>query len=123
MTTKAIDVPTLTDRLRDNAISAGVDAITAAMCVDAADYIDALEADMCAAALRAPVEPVGWRDIESAPKDRWIIVYAAPAHGLPGFVTPCLWHPDGGFCVDELRNATLWQDLPAAPPTPQEPTD
>jgi hypothetical protein len=67
-------------------------------------------------ALASPVQE-GWRDISTAPHDRWIIVYAEPYDDLPGFVTPCLWHPDGGFCVDELREASRWHELPSPPET------
>jgi hypothetical protein len=45
------DTPTLSERLRDNAISAGVDAITAGMSIEAADHIDGLEADLAKYAL------------------------------------------------------------------------
>jgi hypothetical protein len=57
-----------------------------------------------------------WRPIEEAPKDgTGIIVFAAPAHGLEGFVTFCRWHESAGFCVDELREPTDWQPLPDPP--------
>jgi len=60
-----------------------------------------------------------WRHISTAPKDAWIFVYAAPYTGggddpemwLPGFVSLCHWHPDGGFCVDELRQPIAWQPI------------
>jgi hypothetical protein len=58
----------------------------------------------------------GWRPIETAPKDgATLLAYASPAHGLDGFQTLCSWHPDAGFCVDELREATHWMPLPPAP--------
>ena len=61
----------------------------------------------------------GWQPIETAPHDQWVLVYAAPAHGLPGFVCAALCTREGGWCVDELRHATHWRPLPAAPePTP-----
>lgn len=59
-----------------------------------------------------------WQPIETAPEGnqwRWVIVYAAPAHGLPGFVCPAQWHPDAGYCVDELRETTHWMPLPPPP--------
>jgi hypothetical protein len=65
-----------------------------------------------------------WQPIETAPKDQFIFVYAAPYLGwndqvmdLPGFVSLCLWHPDAGFCVDELRRATMWCPI-IYPPIP-----
>lgn len=59
-----------------------------------------------------------WRPIETAPKQQWtwIIVYApGEAWDLPGIVSPCQWHPDAGFCVDELRDPTHWMPLPEPP--------
>jgi hypothetical protein len=57
-----------------------------------------------------------WRPIETAPQDgSLVIVWAAQREGLPGFVTCCSYHPDGGWCVCELREVTLWQPLPEAP--------
>lgn len=53
---------------------------------------------------------------DDTPKDRPILVYAAPREGLPGFKSTCRWHPDAGFCVDELREATHWWELPPDPP-------
>jgi hypothetical protein len=69
-----------------------------------------------------------WLPIDDdTPRDRWIFVYAAPYTGgwddpsmwLPGFVSLCRWHPDAGFCVDELREAVMWcpvvyPEIPAA---------
>ena len=57
----------------------------------------------------------GWQPIETAPHDQWVLVYAAPAHGLPGFVCAALCTREGGWCVDELRHATHWRPLPAVP--------
>ena len=53
-----------------------------------------------------------WNPIEIAPKDREIIVYCPPVHGLGDIVCRCTWHPDAGFCVDELRSPTHWIDKP-----------
>lgn len=56
-----------------------------------------------------------WSPIESAPKDGTeIIVYCPPAHGLPHMASVCAYHEDAGFCVDELREPTLWIPLPKA---------
>lgn len=49
------DTPTLSERLRDNAKSATVDAITVGLCLEAADYIDALEADLGHVAFSGPL--------------------------------------------------------------------
>lgn len=55
-----------------------------------------------------------WRLIdEHTPKDRMILVFAPGDdpefhETLPDLVSLCKWHPDAGFCVDELRQATHW---------------
>lgn len=52
----------------------------------------------------------GWRQfapISEAPTDgTTVVVWAAPAHGLPGTLTWCAYHPDAGWCVCELREVT-----------------
>lgn len=59
----------------------------------------------------------GWMPIETAPRDgSAFLAYTAAAHGLPPFVSLCKWHPDAGFCTDELRNVTHWRPLPPLPP-------
>jgi hypothetical protein len=55
-----------------------------------------------------------WQPIDSAPKDgSEIIVYAPSVHGLPSMVSKCAWHPDAGFCIDELRQPEYWIGFPA----------
>ena len=50
-----------------------------------------------------------WRPIETARQDGTKIwVYAAEYEGLPAFQTECRYHPDAGWCVDELRHVTHW---------------
>jgi hypothetical protein len=73
----------------------------------------AREALTHASSVRVPA-PVEWQPIETAPKDRDIVVYAAEREGLPGFFSLCRWHPDAGFCVDELREPEWWAEPPAA---------
>lgn len=60
-----------------------------------------------------------WRPIEEAKEDQWVLIiaFAPAAHGLPAIVRPCQWHPDAGFCVDELRTVTHWMPLPEPPAT------
>ena len=53
--------------------------------------------------------------METAPKDRIILVWAPEREGLPAMFSLCLWHEDAGFCIDELRVPTWWRDLPAPP--------
>ena len=58
----------------------------------------------------------GWQPIETAKTDgTLVIVYAPPSHGLTGLVTVCAYHPDGGWCVCELREVTHWHPLPGPP--------
>jgi len=44
------------------------------------------------------------------PQNRILWVYTAPAEDLPGFQGVCRWHPDAGFCTDELREVTHWTE-------------
>ena len=58
---------------------------------------------------------IDWQPIETAPKDGSAVwVYVAPRDGLEGFQTMCRWHPDAGWCADELREVTHWM-LPEPP--------
>ena len=66
----------------------------------------------------------GWLPIDSAPKDgSEIIVYCPPAHGLPHMASVCAYHEDAGFCVDELREPTLWIPIPNTQEKPQRDAD
>jgi hypothetical protein len=57
------------------------------------------------------------RPIADAPTDGTVYyVYAAPAHGLPGFWTTCGYHPDAGWCVDEFREVTHFIPRPKVTP-------
>ena len=61
----------------------------------------------------------GWQTIASAPRDQPIWIYAPPftdgCEKLPSIQCVCHWHPDAGFCVDELRSITHWRALPPPP--------
>lgn len=58
-----------------------------------------------------------WRLIVDAPKDGTLfLAYAPPSEGLPELYSLCAWHPDAGFCIDELRVVSHWMSLPSAPP-------
>jgi hypothetical protein len=50
--------------------------------------------------------------METAPRGRPIIVYCPERHGLQAMASICEWHPDAGFCVDELREPTCWTEIP-----------
>ena len=50
-----------------------------------------------------------WLPIATAPTDgRCIVVYAPARDGLNEMVSLCSYHPDAGFCIDELREPTHW---------------
>lgn len=53
-----------------------------------------------------------WQPMDSAPQDRNIIVYAPGRDGLPSMASLCRWHPDAGFCVDEVREPICWTEVP-----------
>ncbi len=58
-----------------------------------------------------------WKPIESAPKDgSEIIVFCPPAHGLRHMASVCSYHEAAGFCVDELREPTMWIEIPNTKP-------
>ena len=60
----------------------------------------------------SPYAP-SWMPIETAPKDGTeIIVYCPSAHGIQHMASVCAYHEDAGFCVDELREPTIWIPLP-----------
>lgn len=98
-----------------------------------AGYLDALadnmlknDADMLldecrdpkdvAAELRAALAAGEWELIATAPRDGTEVwVFVAPRDGLRGFQCVCAYHPDAGWCADELREVTHWQPLPAPP--------
>lgn len=52
--------------------------------------------------------PPTWALISEAPKyeDGEVLVWVSPRGGLAGFITWCAWHPDAGWCADELREVT-----------------
>lgn len=59
---------------------------------------------------RRPTEPEAGQSMDSAPKDRSILVWAPTREGLPAMFAICKWHPDAGFCIDELREPVMWWD-------------
>ena len=52
-----------------------------------------------------------WHPIETAPRDRPVEIYAAPFEDLRGFACVATWHPEGGWCVCEIRQATHWREV------------
>ena len=70
---------------------------------------------MYSAGLRDGVEDI-WYPIATAPKDGTVVwVYVAERDLLPAFQCICSYHPDAGWCVDELREVTHWRPLPGEP--------
>ena len=70
-----------------------------------------------------------WQPIETAPTDgTWVWVYAPGRDGLCPIVCLAHYHDGAGWCVDELREVTMWQPAdPAAflksPPPPKKDAD
>jgi hypothetical protein len=70
-----------------------------------------------------------WRNIETAPRDgTWVLVFAKLVEperwvegirDLPSFMAVAAYHPDAGWCVCTIREATHWMPLPE-PPTDQK---
>lgn len=77
------------------------------MCRELVDRIRSLKAQPAA---------TGWNfDMSAAPRDKTVLVYAAEYEGLSGFQSTASWHPDAGWCVDELRPVVAWRFLPSPP--------
>lgn len=78
---------------------------------NAPSFEDELDALLCAALEAA--EAAAWRPIEEAPRDGTLILVWAPGReGLPPMFSLCRYHPDTGFCIDELREPTLFRRVP-----------
>ena len=56
-----------------------------------------------------------WQPIETAPKDREILVYAPPYQDLKSLTKIIAYHNSAGYCIDELRYPTHWKELPEDP--------
>jgi hypothetical protein len=58
---------------------------------------------------------IEWQPIETAPKDGTVVtVYVAARDNLPAFITHCAYHPDAGWCADEIRSVTHWMPKSAS---------
>jgi hypothetical protein len=123
----------------DDAIEAATTAVyefrmsdgdTIAYLIESSDYVpcgiplqDQISAirSVCAEIARAAIdayEAAQWFvRMEDAPRDETILVEAAAYEGLPGFFSTCRWHPDAGFCVDELRPVVRWRRVPKPGPS------
>jgi len=84
-------------------------------------YWPAIIAALRLAAASASGGGDGWRPIETAPTDGTPVwTYTAEREGLPAFQSTCAYHPDAGWCTDELRYVTHWRpmrDVWLPPPT------
>lgn len=64
----------------------------------------------------AAYEAALWQPIETAPRDGGVVIVRTNSvEGLPAFATCCAYHPDAGWCVDDLRECTHWRPLPPPP--------
>jgi hypothetical protein len=83
-------------------------------------YQGALHSEMKLDAMTAERDALRtWHPIETAPRDgTLILVYAPSKHGLPAMFSMCAWHPDAGFCIDELREPSHWMKCPNPPEKP-----
>jgi hypothetical protein len=68
-----------------------------------------------------------WQPIATAPRDGTeVLVYARVLHPekwgvhLEPMVCAASYHPDAGWCVCEIRDATHWRPLPAPPAAAKE---
>jgi hypothetical protein len=57
---------------------------------------------------------IHWAPIATAPRHGLVEVWA-DCEGLGGFITRAEWHPDAGWCVDELREVTHWRPIERQP--------
>lgn len=102
--------PTTKDGLADAIQRAGLNWVRGA----ARDQLEAFACDLLAERERA----TGWQPIKTAPKDGSLFLSWSPAtEGLSPLFSLCSWHPDAGFCVDEIRSPSHWMPLL----TPSEP--
>lgn len=57
-----------------------------------------------------------WQPIATAPTDGTrVLLYVPPYFTLPSFQCVGQYHPNAGWCVDELRDASYWMPLPDPP--------
>jgi len=93
------------------------------------EYDDGVDADAILSALAAAGHVIeqDWQPIATAPKDGTeVLVYARVLHPekwgvhLEPMVCAASYHPDAGWCVCEIRDATHWRPLPAPPAAAKE---
>lgn len=68
--------------------------------------------------LRASTYAPHWVRVEDVPLEwedgRWLMYYAPAYEGLPPLHGPVSYHPDAGWCVDELRQVSHLALFPEA---------
>jgi len=107
------------------------DVIAASLCMFGAmdTHGRLIETDAILSALAAAgyVIEQDWQPIETAPKDGTkVLVYATVLHPekwgvhLEPMVCAASYHPDAGWCVCEIRDATHWRPLPTPPAAAKE---
>jgi hypothetical protein len=94
---------------------------------DAEQALDTLDAISALAAAGHVIEQ-DWQPIATAPRDGTkVLVYARVLHPekwriyLDPIICAASYHPDAGWCVCEVRDATHWRPLPAPPVAAKEP--
>lgn len=75
--------------------------------------------------LQEPCDLEGWRAIESAPKDRFVLLYTPPEDEMEGFVAMAKWQMGSWYGVDDMGltfnplqawdHTTHWRPLPPPP--------
>jgi uncharacterized small protein (DUF1192 family) len=110
-----MDVTDIVEKLKD----------PASVIFNAVNAVKRLEAELAAAAaeiarLRAELaaQPMHWVQVDDAPAEwqdgRVLFYYAPEREGLPELFGHVAYHPDAGWCVDELREVSHLA-LPKAP--------
>lgn len=78
-------------------------------------------ADMLAALSAIRLDEEGWQPIETAPRDKWLLLAEAPYEPGPYDAYAGHWHSDGywlsncGQYVTETPEPTHWRPLPQPP--------
>jgi hypothetical protein len=90
----------------------------------ALDTLDAISADLAADGYAVEQD---WQPIATAPKDGTkVLVYARVLHPekwgvhLEPIICAASYHPDAGWCVCKIRDATHWRPLPTPPAAAKE---
>ncbi|NPD67259.1 hypothetical protein HN018_06690 [Lichenicola cladoniae] len=80
--------------------------------------------EMAAAYPATPPAP-DWLDLRDAPADGTVVEVLAPGReGLSTIICDCAYHPDAGWCVDQVREVMAWRPkqtlIAATSPAPDD---